>query len=228
MGIQLVTGQSASAQSAATGASIAVSFPASVTAGNLLVAKVSCDNLQTVSSVTMTGETFAAAVQLNQTTDSQRIEGWYAKNTVGGQTQVTANFSATDTFRAIATTEWSGADTAAPLDQTASANDTGTSGAAISSPDKTPAVDGSLIWGAVEGDGASALAQNSPYSLLEAETTIVTASIYQIQAVAAAVHTDFNLTGATHWGVIMATFKPAPPLPHDLQHSSGFQAFVAT
>src|SRR6266550_64305 len=209
MAIQLVPGQTASAQSVATGTSIAVSFPGAVTPQHLLLAKVSVNNSGTVYSVIMTGETFAAAVQLNQTTDTQRIEGWYAKNTAGGQTQVTANFSATDTFRAIAISEWSGADTVAPLDQTASANDTGTAGAAISSPDKTPIHNGELIWGAVEGDGATAFAQNSPYTLLEAETTVATASAYQIQTVAAPVHTDFNLTSATHWGVVMATFRPA-------------------
>src|SRR6266850_4292501 len=101
MAIALRAGQVASAQFAALAASIAVSFPSTVNAGNLVTVKVSCDNVQTVSNVQMTGETFQAGIQLNDTTNTQRIEGWYAFNTAGGQTQVTANFSNSDDFRAI-------------------------------------------------------------------------------------------------------------------------------
>jgi hypothetical protein len=213
MAIALVTGQNASAQSTAPATTIAVSFPAAVGAGNLIVVKVSVENLQTVSTVTMTGETNAVAgVQLNDTNNAQRLEGWYFKNTNGGQTTVTATFSASAAFRAIGITEWSGVDTAAPLDKTASGLKVGTNAAEITSPDVTPVSDGQLIWGAVDADAAAATA-NAPFTLLESEAVIFTGSEDQIQGTAAAVHASFANTGAVNWGAILMTFKAAAAGP---------------
>src|SRR5438034_4688709 len=126
MGIALVAGQKASAQSSATGTNISVAFPANVTTGNLIAVKVSCGDSTTVSSVTDTPtNSYAAGVQLDQAQTGQRIEGWYAKNIAGGADTVQANFAVSVGARSIAITEWSGADKTAPLGQVASANNTG-------------------------------------------------------------------------------------------------------
>jgi len=211
MAIALVTGQKASAQNTASATSLAVSFPGSVGAGHLIVVKATNDDPGTVSSVAMTGESFAQGVHLDSTAFNHETDGWYAKNTVGGQTQVTINYSTGVTGRSIGITEWSGADTANPLNQTASANDTGTASSAISSPDKTPAASGALIWGAAStnSSGTGAMTANSPYTLIESEFTCFSGSEDQIQGAAAAVHTDFNTTGAANWGVVMMAFLPA-------------------
>src|SRR6266581_1680667 len=210
MGIALVAGQKASAQSAATGTNISVAFPANVTTGNLIPVKVSCGDGQTVTSVTDTPlNSYAAAVQLDQTQTGQRIEGWYAKNIAGGADTVQANFSASVGFRSIAITEWSGADTTAPLGQVASSNNTGTEAAATSGTDKTPTEDGNLVWGAIVTDASAInILANSPFTLRESELTNFTGSEDQVQGAAAAVHSSFDVTGSSFWGVIMVLFKP--------------------
>lgn len=212
MSIALVPGQTASAQNLASAASIAVSFPSAVGAGHLITVKASNDDPQTVSNVVMTGETFQSGVHREDATIAHEIDGWYAYNTAGGQTQVTVNFSAATVGRSIAIAEWSGVQTSPdPKDQSTGAIAAGTSAAAISGADVTTGAAGELIWGAYFGaDGGPATA-NSPYTLLESETTTITGSEYQFQASAGAVHADFNTTSATRWVVVLMSFKAAPP-----------------
>jgi hypothetical protein len=72
----------------------------------------------TISSVTDTaGNTWSEAI-LRSHPSSDRASIWYAKNCAGGANTVTVNFSG-NTYGGIAIAEYSGCDTAAPLDVTA-------------------------------------------------------------------------------------------------------------
>lgn len=94
-----------------------------VTAGNLLVLGLTAGSADTIDSITDSlGNTWTLAVD-NTGTD-RRTWLYYAKNITGGACTVTVTFSAgmfPDSCLTIR--EYSGCDTASPLDVTASAND---------------------------------------------------------------------------------------------------------
>lgn len=102
-------------------ASLSVTFSSSTTSGNLIVVAFAWDSNGTVSSVTDNkSNTYSAAGSVaNNTNSSTSCMIYYAKNISGGAShQVTVTISASTTIR-VAVAEYSGADTAAPLDQSA-------------------------------------------------------------------------------------------------------------
>jgi hypothetical protein len=112
-----------------SGSSLVVPYPAAQTAGNLNIVVVGWnDTTSTVSSITDTrGNTYTRAV--GPTAGSALTETiYYAKNIAAGSNTVTVTFSKTAAYPDVRVLEYSGADTTNPLDVTAAAVGTGTTG----------------------------------------------------------------------------------------------------
>ena len=118
--ISFVQGKSASLRS---GSSVAITYSTAQTAGNLNVVSVMWgDRTSVVSSVTDSqGNSYAlAAGPAMATALTSAI--YYAKNIASGSNTVTVRFNQTAGFPNVNVLEYSGLDTASPLDVTSSAN----------------------------------------------------------------------------------------------------------
>src|SRR4029077_16855594 len=125
--IRFVQGQSATPHP--TSSSVAVTYLASQTAGNLNVVEVGWnDTTSSVSTVTDNkGNSYLLAVGPTRGTGlSQSI--YYAKNIVGGANTVTVTFNKAAAVVDVRALEYGGLDTVSPLDVTAGAAGTGTTG----------------------------------------------------------------------------------------------------
>src|SRR5437867_2248090 len=124
MSITLVTGQKANTIGVGTGASIAATMPAGVTAGNRIIVGVSCNDIGAVTGVTDDkSNTYVRELQFDDTLQVGRwLEIWSAKN-IGSSTAptVTATFSGTPSGRTIVITEFTGDDATAGREGVASA-----------------------------------------------------------------------------------------------------------
>lgn len=109
------------------GASKTASFPANVTAGNLIVVAVCAPNTVTVSSVTDSlGNTYQQAGSRNQWNGAASISIHYAYNVAGGTCTVTVTLSASSNL-SFSATEYAGALTSSGvLDSTANNGATST------------------------------------------------------------------------------------------------------
>jgi hypothetical protein len=195
-------------------ASIAVSFPGSNTAGNLIVALVRASTtMQTVTMSDAMGNNYVDAVQQVQTTDGHQVHIFYATNIAGGANTVRATFSGTNGHPWLAIFEYSGLSTTHPLDRTASAQGSGTaasSGATaqtraanelVTSALGLPASSSAFI---TAGSGYVIEQQNaaSPGSRGAAEDEIASAE----RAFAG----TYRLSSSTNWSAAVATFSTAP------------------
>jgi hypothetical protein len=109
-----------------SGSSVAISYPVAQT-GDLNAAAVMWgDTTSTVSSVTDSkGNTYALAVGPTQATAlTQSI--YYAKNIAGGSNTITVKFNQTASYPNVNVLEYSGLDTANPLDVSSAASGSGT------------------------------------------------------------------------------------------------------
>lgn len=206
MAIALVTGQKAVADTGATsGTTIAVAFPSNVTAGNLICVQSGNDSGSASASGyadTLSNSYAAVVVSANNVSAQQRIDASYCKNISGGSCTVTATFTASTSWRHIHVSEYSGADTTAPLDK--SAGNTGTSGSG-SSGAQTTTTNGQLIYG---GSGNGLNTAGTGFTALSSGTNYTNMSEYQIQTSAGSI--DATFTGSSSsWCVIMMTFKEA-------------------
>jgi hypothetical protein len=123
-GINFVQVKSAVATS---GSSVSITYPAAQTAGNLnVVAVMWGDTTSTVSLVTDSkGNAYALAVGPTRASGlSSAI--YYAKNIAAGSNTVTVTFNQTAGFPNVNALEYSGLDTASPLDVTSTASGSGT------------------------------------------------------------------------------------------------------
>jgi IPT/TIG domain len=110
-----------------SGSSVAATFTAAQTAGNLnVVAVMWGDTVRTVSSVTDSkGNAYALAVGPTKTTGLTSTI-YYARNIASGSNTVTVAFNGTAAYPNVNVLEYSGLDTASPLDIGTSATGTGT------------------------------------------------------------------------------------------------------
>ncbi len=125
--IRFVQVKSATPQGASS--SVAVTYSAAQTAGNLNVVEVGWnDTTSSVNTVTDSrGNSYVLAVGPTRGTGlSQSI--YYARNIVGGSNTVTVTFSKAAAVVDVRALEYSGLDTVNPLDMTAGAAGTGTTG----------------------------------------------------------------------------------------------------
>jgi hypothetical protein len=134
---------------------------------------------------------------------------FYAKNIVGGANTLTAGFSGINNHPWLAVFEYSGLNTAAPLDQTAHAQgggstvDTGatattsSANALVFAATGLPASYSGIVTGA---SGYTLLQQNTSSSPAATESLTVNSI--------GAFHGLFNLNAATNWSAVAAVFKP--------------------
>jgi hypothetical protein len=209
--IALVSGQKAAAGGGAGLTTVAVSYPAATTAGNLLLLHVG--GSQRVSTVTDDGGNTWRVIKFTAgEAGVGASEIWYCWNCLA-TTTVTATFVASATFRFATVSEYSGADNVAdPFDHGVGSDDQGTAAASITVPDRTPAVNGELVYCAGRNTGVGPSTVNSPFTQLSG-AGFADCDGYVVQGAASAAHGDVNNTGDTHWTVHMATFRPSGTNP---------------
>lgn len=204
--IALVTGQALAADTGNVGGTTLATgnFPSAVTAGNLICSNSGNDSSGggTTTGITDTpGNTYTVnQASANNVTAAQRIDAHYAKNILGGTCSVTATFSASVVFRHVHASEYSGAETAAPLDQSLGGTGNGTP----SSGNVTTTTNGQLIYGC---EGNASTGAGSGFTPLAAGANYDNRSEYQIQSVAGAIAAAF--TGLEQYCACVMTFKAA-------------------
>lgn len=223
MAILLVTGQHASLSRGTAGATISVSFPAPTTAGNLILVLAMCNSAQSALAPTDDkGNSYAAsAPETTSVAGGQKVSGWYARSGIGGVVSVTANFSASTSFCAIAISEYSGVDPLAPLDQVGGLYTPSTADAL--SPVVTPLRSDELIWGGCVNNIGVSNTAGTNFTLLDTDAASGHAHEYFVQGVGAAIAAEFKAASAGAWAVLVATFRPATLLQSG-QWAAGYQA----
>jgi len=199
--------QSAAAQGTSV-TSLSQAFPASNTAGNLIVVFVRASTTtQTVTVSDTAANTYALAVSQTQTTDGHQIRIFYATSAVSGPNTVTATFSATNNHPWLAVFEYTGV---SALDQTAHAQGSGLS--PNTGLTATTTSNSELIFAglgvpnastatATAGTGFQLLLQDAPPNTSRAATE------GQITAVSGQYAGTFSLSAGTNWSAVAATFK---------------------
>jgi len=199
--------QSAAAQGTSV-TSLSQAFPASNTAGNLIVVFVRASTTtQTVTVSDTAANTYALAVSQTQTTDGHQIRIFYATSAVSGPNTVTATFSATNNHPWLAVFEYTGV---SALDQTAHAQGSGLS--PNTGLTATTTSNSELIFAglgvpnastatATAGTGFQLLLQDAPQNTSRAATE------GQITAVSGQYAGTFSLSAGTNWSAVVATFK---------------------
>jgi hypothetical protein len=184
-------------------ASVAVTYPAAQTAGNLNIVAVGWnDTTSSVSNVTDSrGNTYTLAVGPTTGT-GLRQSIYYAKNIAAGSNTVTVTFSAAAAFADVRVLEYSGLDTANPLDKTAGAAGSGTT---ASSGAATTTSANELIFGAgmtaarftAAGTGFVSRIITSPDADIAEDETVNATGSYSATAP----------NSSSSWVMQMATFK---------------------
>lgn len=150
---------------------VAVTLDANVGAGNLLVVNVSWDNTgfptDTISSIADTqSDTFTQIGAALHTVNDQSSSFYYVKNAIAGACTVTVTFLGSRSFRSVAVAEYSGIDTAAPLDVSSTSENvavtTGTD--ALTTSSVTPGQANSLIVGMIMCDGLAGVTPGTGYT----------------------------------------------------------------
>jgi len=204
-GIGLV--QSNAAQGTGVG-SVSVAFPASNTAGNLIIAFVRMSTAtQTVTITDSVGNTYVEAAAQAQSSDGSQIHLFYARNILGAANTVTATFSSTNNHPWLAIYEYKGLNTTNPLDQTAHAQGNSSTPSVATS---TTTSANELVFAALglpvsykgtqtAGSGFSLVQNNTGTSPAATESVIVTAAGSYAPA--------FSLSSSPNVSEVVATFR---------------------
>ena len=185
---------------------VAVTYPLAQTAGNLNVVVVGWnDTTSTVTSVVDSrGNSYTLAIGPTTGT-GLRQSVYYAKNIVGGSNTVTVTFSQAAFFVDVRVLEYSGLDTATPLDVTAGAAGTG---ASTSSGAATTTSANELIFGAgttagtFGGSGTGFVTRIiTPDSDIAQDKTVSSTGSYSALG---------TQTYSSPWVMQMVTFRAAP------------------
>ena len=192
--------------------SLAEPFPLNVTAGNLVVVSVSSwPNLPASTAVTDSlGNTYSIAGTV-LTTQGVYSAIYYAKNVKGGADTVTFNTVKSGGQISMAIAEFSGADTASPLDKTAG---TVGSGNAPSSGNMAPSLAGDLVIGSGTHNGNTVTTAGSGFTLIavpteDSNTHQPLAMEYQVLSGNQQTTATFNLAVGYPWTQNGVLFKPA-------------------
>jgi hypothetical protein len=190
--------------------SVSATFPASNTAGNLIIAFVRMSTAtQTVAVTDSAGNAYTDAVAQPQTTDGHQVHIFYARNIVGGPNTVTATFSASNNHPWVAIYEYSGLSLTSPLDRTAHAqgsNSAPNTGATATTKNAKELVFAGLgmvnnYGGVVTAGNGYALQQQDTNTSRAANETVTTSSKGSFTGV-------FSLSSSTNWSAVLATFTP--------------------
>jgi hypothetical protein len=202
--ITFVQVKSATPQTAS--ASVAVTYPVAQTLGNLNIVAVGWnDTTSTVAGITDTrGNTYTLAIGPTTGT-GLRQSIYYAKNIAAGANTVTVTFSKAAAFVDFRVLEYSGLDTANPLDKTAGAVSSGTT---ASSGAVTTTAANELIFGAgmtiakFTGAGSGFVSRiiTSPDADIAEDRTVTATGSYSATAP----------NSTSNWIMQVATFKAKP------------------
>jgi hypothetical protein len=201
MAVTLVgTVGSAHNESATTGTSIATIGTKTITAGNTVVVCVGIEDATSITNVTDGTTTVTVPdVILDWVGGTEKLAIFSFPNHPGGAKTFTANFAATQPFRAIVVLELT------PCTFDVSSTGSGNS-AAPSSGSLTPSVSGSYIVGFCFGN--SALTSAGGFADYFNEPTVNTTDTEGLaQAVAAAIAATWTMTSGI-WGAVAASYKP--------------------
>jgi hypothetical protein len=207
-----VQGVDGSFYSGANVTSLVLSLGATVGNGRFVNGVVTWDSSTgaTISSVVDDkGNTYTVDKSLNDGTHSQSAAIFHRGNITNAPIQVTVNFSAACSFMQMGLEEWSGVDTAAPVNAVDGQLVTSGSTAAnaMASPSITPTVNGCLIWGCDSTIGTPGVSVGTGYTSQTALLHLTTES--KIQAVAGAVTATFTSAAAADHFVFIMALKPA-------------------
>ncbi|MGI8987953.1 MAG: S8 family serine peptidase [Bryobacteraceae bacterium] len=188
--------------------SVSAAFPASNTAGNLIVAFVRMSTAtQTVTVSDSRGNAYIDAVSQAQTADGHQIHVFYAKNIAGGANTVTAAFSAANNHPWLAIYEYSGLSATAPLDRTAHAQGSGSSpssGATSATASANELIFSGLGVPYSSGVGVSA---GGGYTMQQQDTnTSPAANEAAVVSASGSYAGTFSLNSGTNWCAVIATF----------------------
>ncbi|HET7466035.1 MAG TPA: pilus assembly protein TadG-related protein [Candidatus Dormibacteraeota bacterium] len=185
---------------------ITATLPVASTAGTLLVATI---NSQTTPNKFAGPAGWTSAVEQDNPAEG-RSEIWYYPNNPGGITSATFTMNPATVSGAAEITEWSGAATLAPLDQTGATSVTVPATSATTSTVGAMAQSGELV---VTNIGFKIAAGNS-YSQGAGWNSIVKdnafgyASEYRLDLPAGTASETSTTTTASAWANVIATFKP--------------------
>ena len=189
--------------------SASVAFPISNTSGNLILAFVRMSTTsQTVTLADSAGNTYVEAVAQAQTSDGSQIHLFYAKNSLGAPNTVTATFSSTNNHPWLAIYEFRGLNTINPLDQTASAQGSGTTPNSGATPTTTSANE--LVFAAMGLPSSFRGTQTAGagFSFLQQDTSTSPAANESMLVISTGSYTaTFTLGGSANWTAIIATFQ---------------------
>jgi hypothetical protein len=201
--------QSTSVEGAHAG-SLAAAFPNSNTPGNLIIVFVRMDTMgQTVSISDSGGNVYQHAISQTQHLDSHQIHIFYAKNIVAGLNTAHATFSSTNSHSWMAIYEYSGLDTANPLDQVAHAQGSGLSPftGLITT---TTANELEFSGGGLPDSFPGTIAPGYGYAMAQQNTGIArAANEAAVLSTAGQYAGRFYLNARANWSAVVATFKPA-------------------
>jgi chitodextrinase/sulfur relay (sulfurtransferase) DsrF/TusC family protein len=190
---------------------VSVAMPAPITTGNLVVVAISCwPSAPATTAITDNlGNTYTLAGQTRRTASGAYTGIWYAKSVVGGTATITFRTASGGSELSMVAAEFSGANTAAPLDAATGA--TGSS-SAPSSGNMTPSATGDLVIGAGTHDGTEVTSAGSGFTLIA--VTSENSNVYQplamefkIQATTSATAATFSLSKSDTWAQAGALFK---------------------
>ena len=194
--------------------SVSASFPSANSPGNLIIAFVRMSTtFQTVNVTDTAGNAYVDAVSQGQTADGHQVHIFYAKNIAGGANTVTASFSATINHSWLAVYEYSGLSTTNPIDQVARAQ--GSDNSPFSGLITTTSANelefaatglpASYTGSVSPGPGYTMQLQDTGTSRAANEAALLNAASNQYAG-------RFNLSSATNWTIVVATFVAKAPL----------------
>ncbi len=189
------------------GTTVACAFAANLGAARLMVVSASWDQAAATASLSDTlAHTFTSAVgPIVNATCGCRGQIWYVPSTSAGADTVTLTTSAATAFRDIEIHEYSGMNTAAPLDQTCSA--TGNDAAPTCTTAATTQA-AELVFGMTFVSSGTPSAGAGYTQRTQAIDTLTTAEDKNVAATGAQT-VNFTDTLVAQWGDLGATFKAA-------------------
>ena len=203
----------ATSNSAST--SIAKAFSSANTAGNLIVAVVSWNSVNTgtfTCSDTRANTYTVADAQWDSTTN-RWLGVCYAANIKAGSNTVTATFNGSRTTRRMIVHEYSGVALTNPVDVTAKNNALGATGAnAITSNAAITTVGGDLIFGAVlDTTSTTTIAAGTGFTQRASVNNKDLATQDRVQTVAGSIASTQTFGAAHRYSAIMVAFRPVAP-----------------
>lgn len=188
-----------------------LAFGSNNTAGNFIAV---CIRIGTEPSITITvsdsnSNTYASALQFNDTTGINTVAIVYAANIAGGANTITVSYAGGSATLRFSIAEYSGVVTSSPVDVTGSNQGTGT---ALDSGSVTTTTNGDLIIGVMVNANGRTWTAGTGYTSEEQVPTGATSKLMfedKIQSTSGAVSASATISSSDQWSAGIATFKPS-------------------